>query len=425
LKKTSPLSAFLSILMFLLLLAFLSTVPVYADLSWDIQIVDEDASGIGYGFCPIVVDSDDNPHIAYRGHPYARYASWNGSGWNIQQLATYAFTHDLALDANGNPRITLQNSYATWNGTGWDSQTFTSDGGVFSSLALDSSGNPHVAYITGDKLKYASQNGSNWTIQTVTVDSNLPGINMHLSLALDSNDTPYIMYYTHSSFVDDNGVEVRSVNVKLAVWKNSRWTIEPVLSSSNLINFGNMVLDSKGYPHFICSTGHFISPDVPGFLSTILYVSWDGSAWGGSAWNIQTVASDVNVASLRGFLALSPHDYPSIVYIADGVKYARWTGTAWESYSIDTPDTVRDASGPCYLALDSNGAPHISSRVFLFGQMLYPGYTSTILYATANITEPEVSPTFPDSPLLIVSAAIIIGTVIAVIAYVWKKKTKH
>jgi len=102
-----------------------------------------------------------------------------------------------------------------------------------------------------------------------------------------------------------------------------------------------------------------------------------------------------------------------------------WTGTAWESYSVDTPDTVRDASGPCYLALDANGAPHISSRVFLFGQMLYPGYTSTILYATANITEPEVSPAFPDSPLLIVSTAIIIGTVIAVIAYVWKKKTKH
>jgi len=48
------------------------------------------------------------------------------------------------------------------------------------------------------------------------------------------------------------------------------------------------------------------------------------------------------------------------------------------------------------------------------------------MYATANATElTEVSSTFPDSPLLIVSTAITIGTVIAVIAYVWKKKTKH
>jgi hypothetical protein len=136
------------------------------------------------------------------------------------------------------------------------------------------------------------------------------------------------------------------------------------------------------------------------------------------------VASDVNVASFRGFLALNSQGYPSIVYIADDVKYARWTGTAWgwESYNVGTPDTTYDA-GPCYLALDSNSNPHISSRVFLSGQMNYPGYTSTILYATANLTEPaEVSPAFP---LLIVSAAIIIGTVIAVVAYVWKKKTKH
>jgi hypothetical protein len=365
----------------MLLLTFCSAVPAHAALSWTVQVVDANANSIGNGYCPIAVDSNNNPHIAYRGAPEARYASWNGSGWNIQ--------------------------------------TFTSDGGVFSSLALDSSGNPHVAYITGDKLKYASQNGFNWTIQTVTVDNNLPTFDtdMRLSLELDSKDTPYIMYYTYSSFVDSSIGGARYVNVKLAVWKNSRWSIEPVLASSNLGEFGNMVLDSNGYPHFLATQRRYLSAENPTLLSTILYVSWDGRDW-----NIQTVASDVNLANI-GFLALSPHGFPSIVYIGGGVKYARWTGTAWESYSVDTPDTTRDASGPCYLALDSKGTPHISARVFLSGQMLYPGYTSTIMYATANITEPtEISSTFP---LLIVSTAVIIGTVIAVIAYVWKKKTKH
>jgi len=406
-------NAFLSLLLLSTLLLTFLAAPAHAELSWNVQTVDKDAAGIGYGFCPIAVDSNNNPHIAYSGAPQTRYASWNGSGWNIQQIPSYAFAHDLALDANDDPHITLGNAYATWNGTGWDIQTFTSDGGVFSSLALDSSGNPHVAYITVDKLKYATRNGSNWTIQTVTEDNNLPSfdIDMRLSLALDSNDTPYIMYYTHSSYVDDNGVEVRSVNVKLAVWKNSRWNIEPVLPSSNFNDFGNMVLDSNGYPHFLATRG----------FNTLLYVSWDGFAW-----NVQTVASNVDLVHLRGFLALNSQGYPSIVYIADDVKYARWTGAAWgwESYNVGTPDTTYDA-GPCYLALDSNGNPHISARVFLSGQRLSVGYTSTIMYAAANVTEPsEVSPTFPALPLLLASTAVIIGVAVTVV-YLWKKKTKH
>jgi hypothetical protein len=418
-KKKSPLSAFLSLLLLSTLLLPFLAVPAHAELSWNVQIVDEDASGIGNGYCPIAVDSNNNPHIAYSGTPSLGYASWNGSGWNIQQLS-WAFAHDLALDANGNPHITLGSlAYGTWNGTGWNFQTVATDYTGYSSLVLDSSGNPHVAYSSG-KLKYATRNGSNWTIQTVDTSS---GINSLVSLALDSNDTPHIMYYTESSYVDNNGNAIRSLNLKLAVWKNSRWNIEPVLASSNLINFGNMVLDSKGYPHFIASTGHFISPDVPGFLSTILYVSWDGFAW-----NVQTVASDVNLAinylANIGFLALNSQGYPSIVYIAGGVKYTRWTGTAWgwESYNVGTPDTTHDARGPCYLALDSNGNPHISSRVFLSGQILYPGYNSTIMYATANITEPAGSPAFPALPLLLASTAVIIG---AIIITVYLKKRKH
>ena len=381
--------------------------------------VSEDASFIGNGY-PIKVDSDGNPHIAYSGKPSLGYASWNGSGWNIQQIPSYAFAHDLALDANGNPHITLGSlAYATWNGTGWNFQTVTTDYTVYSSLALDSSGNPHVAYVTGDKLKYATRNGSNWTTQTVDTS---PEIGLSVSLALDPNDTPYIMYCTHSSFVDDNGIATSSVNIRLAVWKNSRWNIEPVLSSSNLISFGNMVLDSKGYPHFIASKGHFISPDVPGFLSNILYVSWDGFAW-----NVQTVASNVNLVKI-GFLALSPNDYPHIVYtttsdeVIEQLVYARWTGAAWgwESHTVDTQGITYK---PCYLAVDSKGNPHISYLKIPPDQTMVPDRLN-LMHATATIpyTPP---PAFPDSILLLVSAAIITATAISVVAYVWKKKMKQ
>jgi len=402
----------------MLLVTLCLAVPAHAALSWNVEIVDANAAGIGNGYCPIAVDSNNNPHIAYSGSPEARYASWNGSGWNIQQIPSYAFVHDLALDANGDPHITLGSlAYGTWNGTGWNFQTVTTDYTVYSSLALDSSGNPHVAYITGDKLKYATRNGSNWTIQTVTVDNNLLGI-IHLSLALDSHDTPYIMYCTPSSYVDSSIGGARSVNVKLALWKNSGWNIEPVLASYNLSDCGNMVLDSKGYLHFLGA-----QPQAPTHLSTILYARWNGSAW-----NTQTVVSDADLTSM-GFLALDYHDNPNIAYITSTVEvmYANWTGTAWDIQTVDTPDTLHYTSGPCYLAVDSSGIPHISYRGYLSGQYSYAGSNATILYATATgSTEPTQppSPTSPASPLLLVSAAVIIGAVVVVV-YVWKKKTKH
>jgi hypothetical protein len=63
-----------------------SAVPVYAAASWNVQTVDEN----GYLYddhCPIVLDSNNNPHITYNGltYPYAystvKYASWNNSAW--------------------------------------------------------------------------------------------------------------------------------------------------------------------------------------------------------------------------------------------------------------------------------------------------------------------------------------------------------
>jgi hypothetical protein len=175
-----------------------------------------------------------------------------------------------------------------------------------------------------------------------------------------------------------------------------------------------MVLDSKGYPHFLCT-----QPQPHTYLSTILYARWHGSAW-----NTQTVVSDAYLTS-AGFLALDSHDNPNIAYITSDVEvmYANWTGTTWD---IQNAGTVPDANGPCYLALDSNGIPHISFRGYISGQA-HGQRNATIFYATAiEFTEPTQppSPTFPALPLLFVSAAVIVGAVVTVV-YVWKKKTKH
>jgi hypothetical protein len=221
------------------------------------------------------------------------------------------------------------------------------------------------------------------------------------------------MYFNQSTYADSVRV-YGLVSVKLAMLKNSGWSIEPVLASYNLSDCGNMVLDSKGYPHFLCT-----QPQPPTHLSTILYANWNGSAW-----NTQTVVSDAYLTSM-GFLALDSHDNPNIAYITSDVEvmYANWTGTAWDIQNVETTSFPR---GPCYLAVDSNGNPHISYRGNIPGQH-HGDPNATILYATATeFTEPTQppSPTSPALPLLLVSTAVIIGAVVTVV-YVWKKKTKH
>jgi hypothetical protein len=348
-----------------------------ADATWDIQVVSEDAAYIGSGYCPINVDSMGNPHIAYSGSPDLGYVCWTGSEWNNQKLQTTAFAYDFELDANDTPHITLGSLvYATWNGTQWDFQTISTDYTVYSSLALDSLGNPHVAYASGDELKYATQNGSNWVTHTVTT-GNMSGIAYRLSLALDSNNTPHIMYYSDVSFVDEKGNTIQSINLNLAVLQNSSWVIEPVLASLKLVAFGNMVLDSAGNPHFLA--GQYFYPegsDTP--IRTIEYVRWDGFAW-----KTQTVTSNVTIYHL-GLLALDSEDRPHIIYITKDpqqLMYARWTGTEWETYHVDRYGISAPTRGFNF-DLDTMGNPHIS-YITALGNSSY--WVRQLKYATTTL----------------------------------------
>jgi hypothetical protein len=220
------------------------------------------------------------------------------------------------------------------------------------------------------------------------------------------------MYSTPSSYVDRSIGGARLVNVKLAVLKNSGWSIETILAASNLGDFGNMVLDANNRPHFLATQRHYLSAETSLLLSTILYVSWDGSAW-----NTETVASDVDLVNI-GFLALSPNDYPQIVYtttsdkLIEHLMYARWTGATWESHIVDTQRMTRK---PCYLAVDSEGNPHISYLITPSDQSYSPD-TLDLMHATANL------PTFPALPLLLALTAVIIGAIIIITVYFKKRK---
>jgi len=404
--KKSLLSASLSLfLSSILLLTFCSTAPVHAAASWNVQTVDTRVAGVGNGYCPIVVDSNNMPSIAYTDRNMqdglsVMYARWNSSyaGLITQRIAP-GYATDMILDAHDNPNILYRVIrgglwYASWTGLNWTIQTVDTTTPVYAALALDSHDNPHAAYSTGQTLKYASRSGSTWTIEIVDNGTDIP---IHLSLALDSNDKPYILYSNQ--------------DWKLATLENSGWNIQnvplPAYSYPDaLVSVGNMVLDSTGHPHLIYSIGSAGGDD------TIKYARWNGFYW-----ETQTVASGLNLEYIGnlGFLALDSLDYPHISYVISGFQlmYAGWTGVDW---SIQTVDSV-GARSPVYLAVDSNRIPHISVRTGSTG--LQPMH---LMYATASEPVPLASPLLITLPLLLVLTAVVIGAAVFVV-YLWKKKT--
>jgi hypothetical protein len=120
---------------------------------------------------------------------------------NLYWLSITGAHTSLVLDASGNPHIAFgltSLEYASWNGSSWSIQTVDENVGrltEYVSLALDASGNSHIAYCdeSSNALKYAVWDGSSWSTQTVDSAFGWSSIE-HASLALDSNGNAHISY---------------------------------------------------------------------------------------------------------------------------------------------------------------------------------------------------------------------------------------
>ncbi|UCE39268.1 MAG: hypothetical protein JSW00_08635 [Thermoplasmata archaeon] len=227
------------------------------------------------------------------------------------------------------------------------------DVGMYNSIAMDSSGFPHISYFdnASEDLKYVKWTGSNWKVETV---ESAGDIGYFSSLAVDSNDIPHISYYDQT-----NG------DLKYAKWSGSKWNIETVDSEKDVGQFSSLALDSSDHPH------------ISYYDNTSLDLKY--TEWTGSKWDIETVDSQGDVGFYIS-IAVDENDNPHIGYTANeswDVRYAKRTQSNWDTEIVHSPQYVSHAGS---LTLDSNGDPHMSYFDF-FVDSMNGVYYFNVMYA--------------------------------------------
>ncbi|MFZ0548542.1 MAG: VCBS repeat-containing protein, partial [Candidatus Promineifilaceae bacterium] len=307
-----------------------------------------------------------------------RYAFWDGTTWQKHNIETVTPSFDgftsLVLDNNNRPHLAYYNQateqlkYAHYDGTTWqiniidaNSDFFTYDN--FFSLALFGN-TPSVAYYKdfGETLVYAEWDGGSWQSQTVLTTTFPKGLTGDVSLAVDSTGDPHIAYA--------HDLNVGSVSIRSIYWDGAQWQNEILDTIGSVGQRLDMVLDANDKPQIAYQDDpfgdlRFISWDKnwqirtvadPGQMSgtdikvqnTMPYLGYHNHANGlvslthwDDSWE-KTSADFVNNPIPQLSLALPQNKQLISYYDADAqaLMYARHTYSGWSNQIVDDQGDV-------------------------------------------------------------------------------------
>ncbi len=239
------------------------------------------------------------------------YQYWNGSSWN-----TLGGSSNITNDANAQDRV---------------------------SLALDSSGNPHVAFMHFDgnwNIKHMYWNGSSWTTHSTGIVNEFAQFYQFPTLALDSSNNPYVVYQRSGS-----------TGIKMRYWNGSAWSnlggSETVASVGGTGYDGDIAIDSSGNPHVVWIGA---TSDYPH------HRYWNGSSWANYSGNDYIVAD----ASTFPRIELDSNDDAHVVWdtATNSFEYYYVSGGSW----VDGTNNPGTGFGDVDIRIDNNDRVHVVSR---------------------------------------------------------------
>ena len=252
----------------------------------------------------------------------------------------------LALDASGQPHIAYgqDHLYYSWrDDDGWHHQVVdtTYHAGGSASLALDTDGYAHITYVvttaSWSVLKYARQDAAGWHLMWLA-GTDLGEVS---TLALDAAGYPHVAYATEGTG-----------NLRHIYRDSTGWHTDVVPLATYIDDPFSLALDANGLPHL----------SFQRFTDYALAHGYKDAA----GWHIETVA-DPGYSNVYNSIAVDASGYAHIAYRDDNtgaLYYAYQDTSGWHTEMVDDTGGTHPS-----LVLDADGRPHVS--FYGFWQLRY------------------------------------------------------
>lgn len=291
----------------------------------------------------MVMDSDNDLHVSYSSsNGHLLYTYQEDSLWSMEEievgLGAFDVANSIVLDTDDEPHVAYIDDldgvlrYAQKTPAGWEYTTVATRGNLTSpSLQLDDMGYPHISFGSTNGLEYGYFDGATWNFETVDMDT---GTSFSVSyLYLQADGQPQIGY-------KDNGFN-------LATRTDSGWTIENIPSDTGDFAFA---WNGDGTPHFVVATIN---------TRELLYHYKDGATWQSETISpiridlfkqSVSLTFDSNDNPHIAYVDLSPKD---VIYVtkSDGV---------WESTIVTTIEPPSNSQGYVAIELSPADQPYIA-----------------------------------------------------------------
>ncbi len=306
---------------------------------------------VGPGSSPqMVLDDDGHPHVAARGGNQVRYIHWDGAQWVQDDIDGSSYPSgvvSIALDSTGAPHLAYASEdswslyYARLTATGWDVELVLElDDTTFEhSIVVDDQDRPHIAF-EDNALKYAHFDGAQWQIETIDQHGQGP------SMAVDSDGNIHISHsrrfggaghlYTRqdgAQWITEEVSEERSSSSSMVLDEDNRPHIVTQSQEGQTLwlryyHFNGMTWTVVDFDELEYSTAPSIAVDQSA-SPTIAFRDNDGLhsiRWDGSQW-VESVVFSGNVGG-RHSIATDDDDHPYFLFTSDGIKLSRY-GADW------------------------------------------------------------------------------------------------